>query len=187
MSTTIKIRGFVTIKQGEKVVIKKTINHFVDAGLKGLISTIIAKNMSTTQSKTALWYLWQYGWQVYLGQDTTTPTTTGMTSLQDQIGGAPNGRNITVKNGAADGIYHVKYIATWNAGTLPAATLGEAGLYLRAPDKTTFQWILAGTVTYNPSLVMVSRLSEADTDFSSFVIDDTEPLVAEWTVEMSFA
>ncbi len=185
------IRGFVTIKQGNKVIVKKAINHFVDAGLKGLLSTIISGHVGDRGDW--YWYLWQSGWQMYLGQDTAIATTYGMTEVQTPIGGAPgtppDSKNITVKDGGAggdaDGVYHAKYIATWNAGTLPAVTLGEAGLYLRAPTKTSFDWSI--TSTYTPTLVMVSRLSSADTDFGSFVIDDTAPLVAEWTVEISFA
>lgn len=187
---SINIRGFVTIKQGEKVIVKKAQNHFVDTGLKGLLSTIISSELYNNAS----WYLWQNGWQMYLGQDTAIVTTHGMTEVQTPIGAAPgtppDSKNITVKDGGAggdaDGVYHAKYIATWNAGSLPAVTLGEAGLYLKAPDKTTYSWSVSGE-SYNPTLVMVSRLSAADIDFGSFVIDDTEPLVAEWTVEISFA
>ncbi|GAJ23812.1 unnamed protein product, partial [marine sediment metagenome] len=132
----INIRGFVTIKQGDKVLIEKAVNHFVDAGLKGLISTIIGKHVQGYSSKIGYWYLWQYEWQMYLGQDTALPTVHDMTEVQTPIGGAPgtppDSKNVTVKNGGAggdaDGIYHVKYIATWNAGSLPAVTLGEAGL-----------------------------------------------------------
>ncbi len=192
MSKTIKIRGFVTIKQGEKVLVKKAINHFVDAGLKGLISTIISGRVKTGAYGT--WMLWYGGWKMYLGQNTDIPTVHSHTGLQTPIGGAPgtapDSQNVTVKDGGAggdaDGVYHVKFIATWNSGTLPAVTLGEAALYLKAPNKTTFKWEQVGG-TYNPAVVMVSRLSSADTDFGSFVIDDTEPLVAEWTVEISFA
>lgn len=197
MSKIIKIKGIVTIRQLDKILIKESVNHFVDAGLKGLISTIIGKGCYNTYKNTDIWNLWEKDWQMYLGQDTAIPTAHDMTELQTPIGSAPGTPpdtvNITVKDGGAggdaDGVYHAKYIASWNIGTLPAVTLGEAALYLRAPTKTEFGWKIeeAYGETYTPDLVMISRLSSADVDFSSFVIDDTKPLTAEWTIELSFA
>jgi hypothetical protein len=77
----------------------------------------------------------------------------------------------------------VTYLATWNAGAI-SGTVGEIALYLRALDNATFQWQASGNL--QPSVVMASRLSSADLDFSSFVIDTTKPLTVEWKVQFSF-
>jgi len=180
VSRSIVIEGYVIIKNGDKII--KAKNHFVDAGLKGLLSTIIL--MHTYNDC----FFWSDSWHIYLGSDTSTATVATMTELQSPIGTAPgtppDTKSIDVKDGSSDGVWEAIYIATWNAGTLPATTLGEMALYMKAPTKITFQWTCG-----NPefSEVMVSRLSSADGDFSSFIIDDTKPLTVEWHVKFSFA
>jgi len=179
----ILIRGLVTIKQGNKIIVKEALNHWVDNGLKGILSTIIS-----TYAKGAIWYLWGNSWNIYLGSDTSTTTTPGMTSLVAPIGAAPgtapNSKSITVTTDEANGIFKATFIATWNAGTV-SGTVGELALYMKAPARTSFGWDVYPN-DYNPSVVMISRLSSADGDFSSFIIDETKPLTVEWTVQFSF-
>lgn len=186
----IAIKGYVTIRQGDKVLAKCVRNHFVDAGLKGIISTLIFANMyRTSSSPYTLWYNWYTDWNIYIGSDVVTPTNTGHTALTNPIGAAPgtapNSKSASLKDGAADGIWNATYVATWNAGAV-SGTLGEMALYMKAPDKTTFGWNLSA-VTYSPPVVMISRLSSADLNFSSFIIDEGVPLTVEWTVQLAFA
>lgn len=193
MNKQIVIRGFVTIKQGDKVLARAVINHFVDAGLKGIISTLIHKHLYSSGTGYCEWELWYSSWSMYLGSDIATVTTTGMTALQSPIGAAPgtppNSKSASTKDGGVggdnDGIWNVVFMATWDAGTV-SGTLGELALYMRAPDKITFGWTETNE-TYTPSVVMISRLSSADTDFSSFVIDEEKPLTVEWKVQLAFA
>jgi len=191
---TIKVQGIVTIRQGDKILCKKAVNHFVDAGLKSLLSCIIWSAITDNyQSGTSpvYWYLPAYsGWSIYCGNDTTTPTTTGTTTLTDPIGTppgtAPNVLGCSVHSGASDGDWFVILTGTWNVGSLPAETLGEVALYMRASTETTFAWTKTD-VNYTPSVVMISRLSNADGDFASFTIDDTKPLTVDWKIQFQFA
>jgi len=180
------IRGLVTIRQGDRVIVKDIPNHFVDNGLKGLISQIINAGHDSGGSHT-YHYLWANGWNMYLGSDTTTVTTTTMTALVSPIGTAPgtapNSKSGSLKDGSADGIWNVVFLATWNPGTV-SGTCGELGLYGKPPDNASFAW--RPTSTFNPTAVMFSRLSSADADFSSFVIDEGVPLTVEWKVQCSF-
>jgi hypothetical protein len=184
----IAIKGYVTIRQGDKVLVKCARNHFVDAGLKGIISTLIHAWVYGT-SFVGTWNAWYNSWNIYIGSDVDTPTNPGHTGLVAPIGAAPgtapNSNSASLKSGAADGIWSVTYVATWNAGTV-SGTLGEAALYMKAPDKTGFGWTIS-TTNYNPSVVMVSRLSSTDLDLSSFIIDEGVPLTVEWTVQFAFA
>ena len=195
----ILIEALVTIKQGERIIAQAR-NHWVDQGLRGLISQIITGQYTGGASGGVRTFkVWWgantaypdagLGWQMYLGQDIVTVTTPGMTVLTTPIGGAPgtapNSRSNSVKDGSADGIWNITYIATWNPGTV-SGTLGELGLYMGAVDNATFQWVQTGGNPWKPANVMVSRLSGADGDFSSFIIDDTMPLTVEWTVQLSF-
>jgi hypothetical protein len=182
----IAVRGYVTIRQGDRILAERVRNHFVNAGLKGLISTLI---FSFVYGSGSTWGNWYNDWNVYIGSDVSTDTNTEHTALESPIGAAPgtapNSKSASLKNGAADGIWAATYLATWNAGTV-SGTLGELALYMAAPDKDVFGWII-GTSSYYPAAVMVSRLSSKDTDFSSFIIDDTKPLTVEWTVQLAFA
>lgn len=178
----ILIEGLVTIRQGDKIIAKDVPNHFVDQGLKGIISTII----STGTAWQKYWLLWYNGWHVYLGSDTATATAHGTTALTTPIGAAPgtapDAKDASTTDGSGDGIWNVVFSATWNAGTV-VGTLGELALYMKAPDQSGFGW---SANNYNPAEVMVSRLSSKDADFSSFVIDNTKPLTVEWKVQISF-
>lgn len=181
----IKLQGLVSISQGDKILCRDTRNHFVDAGLKGIISTII---FSTTYKDGRNWDLWSNSWHIYLGSDTTTPTVTTMTELASPIGAAPgtapSSKSITsIHDGTPDGDWYAIWQATWNPGSV-SGTVGEAALYMRAPDKATFRWEI--TSTYTPAEVMVSRVSSADTDFSSFVINTSLPLTVDWKIRWYF-
>jgi hypothetical protein len=184
----IAVKGYVTIKQGDKVLAKYIGNHFVDAGLKGLISTILHAWVRVVGATVMAWRVWYDGWNIYIGSDVVTPTNLLHTGLQNPIGDAPgtapNTRSASMKEGTADGIWSVTYVATWYAGTV-SGTLGETALYMKAPDKATFGWTLSSN--YDPPVVMISRLSSADLNFSSFVIDEGLPLTVEWTVQLAFA
>ena len=181
------IQGLVTIRQGDRVIVRDIPNHFVDNGLKGLISQIINAGHDSGGSHT-YHYLWENGWNMYLGSDTTTVTTTTMTALVSPIGTAPgtspNSKSGSLKDGSTDGVWNGVFLATWNSGTV-SGTCGELGLYGKPPtNQTAFGW--RPTYTYNPTAAMFSRLASADADFSSFVINTDVPLTVEWKVQCSF-
>ena len=178
------IQGKVTICQGEgkdkKVIVKDAENHWVDAGLKGLVSALVCSKENQNISP------WAAGVQMYLGSDTAAPTTHGMTALTTPIGTAPgtppNSINGASRTNPATGKWQTSVTAVWNSGTV-SGTVGELALYLRAFSNLTVGW----TLTTNPANVMVSRLSSASSDFSSFAIDPSKSLTVEWRLSISYA
>jgi hypothetical protein len=122
---------------------------------------------------------------MYIGSDTSTPTTVSMTSLVSPIGTAPG----TAPNGKSfSGGYYststtpvvITWISSWNAGTV-SGTLGEAGLYLFI---NYFGLTNGGTAT-NPGLA--SRLSAADGSFTAFTINTSVALTITWIVSLVYA
>ena len=108
-----------------------------------------------------------------------------MTALVSPIGTppgtAPNSKDGYLSNPSA-GVWRVVYSATWDAGAI-SGTIGEAALYL-----TTVAYFSFGDNDWfcnESDGRMVSRLASADGAFSAFVIDDTKPLTAIWTIELS--
>lgn len=193
LSEGIVIKGYVTIWQGEgkdkKMIVNRAENHFVDAGLKGLLSALMGKQTGGGGSGSYVCYC-SYStryWQAYLGTDTAAPTTHGMTALTAPIGTAPgttpNSKSGTDRSNPATGRWKTGFTAVWNAGTI-SGTVGELALYLALFDKMTFEWTAN---IWSPSTVMVSRLSEADADFSSFTIDVSKSLTVAWEIEVCFA
>jgi len=199
LSDGIAIKGYVTIWQGEgkekRLICRRKENHWVDNGIKGLISALIGYRVRLRQtsyppSSRGIYY-WSYSPAMYLGTDTVTATTHAMTALTSPIGTPPGtaqnsftGENRT---NPVSGTWKTAMIAKWYAGTV-SGTVGELALYLRPFTNLTPNWeiyIDNSSITF--SRVMVSRLSEADTDFSSFVIDPAYSLTVQWDLEASFA
>jgi hypothetical protein len=177
--------GKVTIRNGNKI-IAKVENHFVDIGLKGIMTVLLF----STQTGCCYWGP-LHDYSIYIGSDTTTITLTTHSELQSPIGAAPgtapNSKSISViHDGTPDGDWYMTISATWNPGSVPAVTLGEAALYLDLGDVSTFQWS-KGTGTFPAGKTMTSRLCSADGDFGSIVIDNTKPLVIDWTIHFTFA
>jgi len=170
----IEVTGYVEIRNGDTVV--KATNHFVDALAKTIISLLGAKRLFEDDS------LPTNSWSIYLGSDTSTPTTHDMTSLVSPIGDPP-GTGPSTKSGSLNnpsaGVWRVMYSATWVEGSI-SGTVGEVALYLTTTDR--FSW---SDMYWSCSAGenMVSRLSAKDGDFSAFVIDTSKPLVVEWTIE----
>jgi len=187
----VKIEGIVTVYQedekGNRIyLVKKAKNHWVNAGLKGLLSALIGSYVESTGYTVSFW---SSGFRIYLGSDTSTTTTPGMTSLVAPIGAAPgtapNSTWGTSIEQVATGVWRVTFVARWNAGTV-SGTVGELALYLKPFTSTTPGWYLSKS-SYHYSQVMVARLSAADGDFSSFVIDPNKSLTVQWEVRISFA
>jgi hypothetical protein len=96
----------------------------------------------------------------------------------------------------ATGSYRVSYVATWNSGALTAITVTEVDLWICYYNATAskdlsqlktfgFDWDAASMSDQTASFF--SRLSEADGDFSSFVVNTAVPLTIEWRLTFSFA
>jgi hypothetical protein len=174
----IGIRGTVKIENGEHIAIGK--NHWVAQGLETIASYLV----SNAGGWGGMWGA-VYNWNIYIGSDTSTPTTVSMTSLVSPIGTAPG----TAPNtNSYSGVYYststtpvvLTYIATWNAGTV-SGTLGEAGLYLIINTGG----LANGAAASSPGLA--SRLSAADGSFTAFTINTAAALTVTWTVNLVYA
>jgi hypothetical protein len=179
VSDFIGIRGTVKIENGEYLVIGR--NHWVTLGLQTIGSYLAnTGNMyggSAIMNSTPYYY-------IYLGSDTSTPTTVSMTALVSPIGTSPGTKP---NNTSISGAYYsssttpvvLTYIATWNAGTV-SGTLGEVGLYLNINTGG-----LTGTLFSGSGLA--SRLSAADGSFTAFTINTSAALTVTWTVSLVYA
>jgi hypothetical protein len=171
----IGIRGTVKIENGEHIAIGR--NHWVCQGLETIGGYLNSSNSNM--------YAASINWNIYIGSDTSTTTTVGMTSLVSPIGTALGTAPNTKSN---SGAYYsssttpvvINWIATWNAGTV-SGTLGEAGLYLYGNTGG----LTNGTFTSIPSLA--SRLSAADGSFTAFTINTSVALTIIWTVSLVYA
>jgi hypothetical protein len=131
-----------------------------------------------------------YNWSIYIGSDTTTPTTVSMTSLVSPIGNAPG----TAPNTKSySGVYYststtpvvLTYMATWNAGTV-SGIIGETGLYLYDSLYASNVKPLANT-SYATNPALVSRLSAADGSFTAFTINTAAAVTVTWIVSLVYA
>lgn len=179
----LSLKGRVSIWQGEgeekEVKVERAKNKWVDAGLKGLLSALIGCRVTYCT-------FWANGFQMYLGQDTTTATAHNLTALVNPIGAAPgtapNSTSGEDRSNPATGQWHTAFISIWDAGTV-SGTVGEVGLYLRAFFDLTAGWI---RTSYTFPLAMISRCSVADGDFSPFSIDTSKSLTVYWEVYISY-
>jgi len=190
---SVRIRGFVTVWQedgkGKRTyLVKGAKNHFVDAGLRGLLSALVGNYLFANES--AIIRALSYTPKIYLGKDTGTPTTHGMTSLMDPIGTAPgtppnsvSGSNIT---NPETGKWVCSYRAIWNPGVI-TEQVGEMALYLRPFTNITPNWSYTTSGTYTYSEKMVSRTSVADGDFDAFTPDPSKSLTVQWEVMVTYA
>jgi len=182
----LRMQGYVTVYQGEgkdKIILFDDVpNKWVDKGLKGLLSAFLGRACSVKAD------FWTTGMQIYIGTDTGTATGHANTALQTPIGGAPGTAPNTMtgedRTNPSSGVWETKYIAIWNAGAV-SGTVGEIAMYMRAFDNITAQWYndLPG---WTPALVMVSRVSVADSEIDAFSIDVSKSLTIQWTVRVSY-
>ncbi len=192
LSDSIAIKGYVTIWQGEgkekKIICERKENHWVDQGIRGLISALLGRYFKAYRLGGRISF-WCYSVKTYLGTDTVTATTHGMTELTSPIGAppgtGPNSVSGEDRTNPSSGTWKTSIVAQWFAGTV-SGTVGELGLYMRPFTDLTPNWLRSSGL-YGYPRVMVSRLSEADADFSSFVIVPTKSLTVQWDLEVSFA
>ena len=191
MEGNLLIDGYVEILQDNEVILPYTHNKFVDNGMRGLMSIIATAGLiyDNQPSYDYQWYLPSSDWYIYLGNDSTTPTTPNMTVLTSPIGTAPgttpNSKNLTARNGSSDGIWNVIYTAIWNPGTV-TGTISELGLYMRWPTRIEYKWNLGWSTTYIPATTMGSRLAVADNEFETITIDPTKSVSVNWKIQFAF-
>jgi hypothetical protein len=181
---SIKIKGIVEIINGDTHIIAE--NKFVQSMIVWLTNITSVSYLNLPANSSLRWNISTYNWDIYLGTNTTTPTSYNTISLASPIGTAP-GTTADIKLGSttnpSPGIFRTIFTCTWNAGTI-SGTVGEMALYLSVRSTLqTFGW---GQV-FNPVITetkqLVSRLSVADGSLSSFTINTANPLTMNWTVQ----
>lgn len=171
------------VKAGNAKLFIVTKGHIVNLGLMDLQHFLSANSMSDGSStyggpstdwasKTSSYM------RVGTGGSVTTGATTTLTAQQNT---APDGQSGS--NATPSGTYRISWMATWNAGTLPAITVTEVGLFLNLKGSAQ---AFGATYGHGDTPMLFSRLSEADGDFSSFAINTAVPLTIEWRLLFEF-
>ncbi len=135
----IAINGYVTIKNGNKIIVDRGKNAIVRQGMRHFIAMLTAESyfLGGYKSSTNPARIWlaANGSYMRFGKD-NSPTTQLMDNLVSSI--AVNATALSNFVGGwnqGDGNVGTKYIATWASGILNAELtgeekLGEVGLYL---------------------------------------------------------
>jgi len=170
-----KIYGAVSVKIGDDYIVERAPNHFVNAGLKGIVCILTGYSMYYVNS--GLSYAWSYQNTIYLGHDTTTATTYATSALTNQEATACTGwsQGATTVNAGNNG-YYVRRVAQWAPNAF-AGSVGEMGLFMRPFN---VQGIQASYSNATLPLVMVSRFSNADGDFTTFTPASGKSTTVEW-------
>ena len=179
----VKVTDEICVYEGDKLKFASK-GHIVNQGLIHLINTLSASMTTSSGYK----YLFSREWtgktysymRVGTGGNVTQGTTTGLTT---PVSTSPDSQ-AGATSSPGGGTYRVSWTATWNAGTLTAITVSELGLFLYL--KTTLQSF--GWTSYTGSATaLFSRLSDADGDFTAFVVNTSVPLTIEWRLTFTFA
>jgi len=134
------------------------------------------------------------------GNDTSTPTSPNMTDLVSKIDIAPDTKSVALFKSSGYFEFESRHKFVWNAGTIPAQTIGEFGVYLLLTDDS---WSSPaenpnfGTQWHsyqkrqiipidNASLRLGARISSADDDFYPIDYTSEEALILEWYVTIRF-
>jgi len=131
------------------------------------------------------------------GNDTSTPTSPDMTDLVSKIDIAPDTQNRVLFKEADYTKYQSRHKFSWGAGTIPAQTIGEFGVYLFLTDDSwespvenpsfyTY-WVIGNMIPIsNAGTRLGARISSADGDFDPIDYDSSEALILEWYVTIKF-
>jgi len=176
------------VKSGNKLLFA-TKGHIVNAGLLMLgnwfaIGSIPYNTITGTMPCESWGSMGSYI-QLGTGGNVTTATTTALTTPVATKANSQSGSYTNPSNG----VYKVNYTATWNAGALTALTITEMGLWLyQFNGLNTMQTFGAAvTLSNTMNLQLFSRISAADGDFTSFVINTSVPLTITWTLTFQYA
>lgn len=173
MYNNIKLSGLVSIYNGHTNI--KYSNHLLNNAFKGIFDIMLV----TCVSSDSYYYLPANSWYIKLGTDTITSSDPTMTDIISPIEISPSLLQIITKDGESDGVYSVTYRCIWDIGVIEG-TISEMGLFMKVGDTLTQHNIHEGT--YNPTIKLISRLSNADIDFTPITINPEYPLIIDWTI-----
>lgn len=175
-SITQNVSGHVRIENGDTVIEGK--NKITKLGILDLINYISSQshgndNVTKNRYPSHPGYQW-----VYLGTDTTTPTTKSTTALTAPIGSPTKNIGTISYATTPTGGYAASWAFTFNPNTV-TGTVGEIGLYL--PVRANSLYAALGSYGWD-NYLMWSRFAVADGEFDAFTIDTTKPIIITWTL-----
>jgi len=189
----IAINGYVTIKNGNKIIVDRGKNAIVRQGMRHIVTcmTWVSIYMSCAYNpRTCTFYGASHTPQLQFGKS-NAPTTQLMDTLVSNINVNANSIvNAGIVTRASSFEVFTQFVAWWNAGVLNAQLLegemlGEVGLFLGLFDSFS----VGGTISVpkdgsiNPAEILFSRFSLGD---AAFVPDSSKPVSVEWEFGWEF-
>ena len=202
-----KIIGKFKIYLGNKLYAKgknKWTRYFASSLVEAVISPekyIYTESGTSVAGNYAYARGLSYGYTARAGNDTSTPSSPDMTDLVSKIDIAPDTKNIVLFKSSGYTEYKSRHKFVWNAGTIPAQTIGEFGVYLYLTDDSWSSpaenpsfgsaseipyWKVYAIPIDNPASRLGARISSGDEDFDPIYYDSSEALILEWYVTIRF-
>lgn len=174
-----EVMGIVKIFNGRRIVGR---NVFTRSFVLGQASNLLCDYLHTETYYGVDW--WYTDWTIKLGSDEATPTSYDMVDLVSPYDVAPDDKNCLGVTEVTSEEAEVKLMAKWSPGKV-TGRVGEAGLYMRPPNKTTPRWSetyteQGGSIKF--PLVMVARLAAADGKMIAFTPEADKPIIVEWVI-----
>lgn len=178
----VRIRGEFYVKNGATEFVAQ--NRIVNAGLKHLMIAAfygLQFTGTTTQDPSGASNVGRM--ELGTGGGATTESTSVLTT---PVGVTNPDTKESQWDNPGTGIWRGRYTAVWNAGTLSAVgstPISEIAVIGRLWDSTS-----QTSPAYNQfaSGEMFSRLSDADGEFTAFVVDHDFPLTIEYRLRFEF-
>lgn len=190
----IAINGYVTIKNGNKIIVDRGKNAIVRQGMRHIVGcmTYNMLRVSVPSSGYARFYGAANAPYMRFGKGGLASTTQLMDTLVLEI---PTGHNtfdnvgaISSKNGGNN--IFTKFVASWNAGVLNSQLideqqLSELGIFFGLFDKFGAGEYIENisNSTVNKAEILFSRFSLGD---AAFVPDSSKPVSVEWEFGWEF-
>ena len=183
----LSINGYVTIKNGDRIIVDQGKNAIVRQGMRHFI-TCMSYDRFYRKASGSIIYGPSHDVYMRFGKGVSIPTT----QLMDDLSSVINLNSTTISNetgvseGSGSNKIFTKYVATWGVGLLNATLtegekLGELGLYMKLLN----QFGPGGDIAANldPPVALFSRFN-LGTD--AFVPDPTRPVIVEWEFRWEF-
>ena len=189
----IAINGYVTIKNGNKIIVNRGKNAIVRQGMRHIVGCMTYNMLYVRAgSNYGLFYGAANTPYMRFGKGEVASTTQLMDTLVLEISTNPNAfanvGAISSKNGGNN--IFTKFTASWNAGVLNSQLideqqLSELGIFFGLFDKFgagDYIENVNGT-TLNKAEILFSRFSLGD---AAFVPDSSKPVLVEWEFGWEF-
>ena len=198
-----KIEGKFKIYIGDELYAKgknKWTRYFASSLVQVVINTSRCGGCQYPPCKMEAYYMSRQ-YTARAGNDTSTPTSPDMTDSVSKIDIAPDTQNRALFKSSGYSEYSSRHKFMWNAGTIPAQTIGEFGVYLYLTDDSWSSpaenpsfgsaseipyWKVYAIPIDNPASRLGARISSGDEDFDPIYYDSSEALILEWYVTIRF-